>query len=177
MELQSSDEFDVRAPRRSTEPSYVFAKQPVAITYKVTKKTTNAAQKRQSKQPATGSLALSVQYRCLNEDVQDRLCKMFAADVAEGSAHRLGRLLVHTFADRLEHKVLPAQFEKIALLEKVDMGAFEDMNWSESIDCLPEIIRDDTRTWLQKWHEVSFDLDNYMEHRLTDNSVKQDHPS
>jgi hypothetical protein len=155
VELQSSEEFDVHAPRRSKEPAYVFAKQPVAITYKITKKVADASQRRQSKTPTTGSLALSVEYRCLDEDVQDRLCKMFASDVAGGSAHRLGRLLVDTFANRLEHKVLPHQFERVALLEKVDMGNFEDMGWSECVDSLPEAIREDTRAWLQKWHEVS----------------------
>jgi hypothetical protein len=153
--LQSSDEFDVQAPRRSKEPVYVFPKQPVAVTYKISKKAVDAAKRRQSKLPATGSLALSVEYRCLDEDVKDRLCKMFASEVADGSAHRLGRLLTDAFANRLEHHILPHQFERIALLEKVDLGSFDDMDWSECIDGLPEIIRDDTRTWLQTWHEVS----------------------
>jgi hypothetical protein len=155
VELQSSDEYDVHAPKRSKEPSYVFAKQPIAVTYKITRKATEVAQKRKSKNSTAGSLALSVEYRCLNEDVQDRLCKKFAADVAEGSAHRLGRLLVDTFADRVEHKILPQQYERIALLEKVDMGAFDDMGWTECLDSLPEVIRGDTRAWLQKWHEVN----------------------
>lgn len=155
VELQSSEEYDVHAPRRSKEHSYVFAKQPIAVTYKITNKKSQAAQRRRSKVPAAGSLALSVEYRCLNEDAQDRLCKKFATDVAEGSAHRLGRLLVDTFADRLEHRILPNQFERIALLKKVDMGAFDDMGWSECLDSLPEVIRGDTRAWLQKWHEVS----------------------
>jgi hypothetical protein len=154
--LQSSDEFDVQAPRRSKEPVYVFPKQPVAVTYKITKKPMDAAKRRQSKLPATGSLALSVGYRCLDEDVKDRLVQMFASEVAGGSAHRIGRLLTSTFANRLEYHVLPQQFERIALLEKVDLGSFDDMDWSDCIDGLPEIIRDDTRTWLQKWHEVSF---------------------
>jgi hypothetical protein len=152
--LEGSEEFDVQAPRRSRAPRYVFAKQPIAITYKIKKKATDVAQRRQSKLPTTGSLALLVEYRCLNEDVQDRLSKKFKSDVAEGPVHRLGRLLVSTFVDRLEQKILPHQYERIALLEKVVMGAFEDMNWSECLDSLPELIREDTQAWLQKWHEV-----------------------
>jgi hypothetical protein len=156
VELQNSDEFEVHAPRKSKRPSYIFAKQPVAVTYRITKKATQVSEKRQSKNATTGSLALSVEYRCLNEDVQDRLCKMFESDVAQGSVHRLGRLLVNTFADRLEHKILPYQFERVAMLENVDMGEFEDMGWSECLDSLPEVIRDDTKAWLRKWHLVSF---------------------
>jgi hypothetical protein len=155
VELESSDEFDVHAPRKSKEPKYVFAKQPVAVTYRITKKATEVSQRRQSKSSTAGSLALSVEYRCLNEDVQERLCKMFASDVGDGSAHRLSRLLVNTFADRLEHKILPHQFERVALLEKVDMGDFEEMGWSDCLDSLPEVIRDDTKAWLRKWHMVS----------------------
>jgi hypothetical protein len=155
VELESSDEFDVHAPRRSKEPKYVFAKQPVAVTYRITKKATEATERQKSKNSTAGSLALSVEYRCLNEDVHERLCKMFASDVAEGSAHRLGRLLVNTFADRLEHKILPHQFERVALLEKVDMGDFEEMGWSDCLDSLPEVVRDDTKAWLREWHTVS----------------------
>lgn len=154
VELQSSDEFDVKAPSRSKEPTYIFAKQPVAITYKITKKAAQVAQRRQSKAPPTGSLALSVEYRCLNEDVRDRLRKMFESNVAEGPVHRLGRVLVYTFADRLEHKVLVHQYEKIALLKKIDMGSFEDMGWSDCLDSLAEAVREDARVWLQQWHEV-----------------------
>jgi hypothetical protein len=154
VELQSSDEFDVDGPRRSKEPSNVFAKQPVAVTYRITKKATEVSEQRQSKNLTPGSLALSVEYRCLNEDVQDRLCKKFTSDVAGGSVHRLGRLLVDTFANQLEHKILPHQFERVAMLENVDMGEFDDMNWSECLDSLPEVVRDDTRAWLRKWHTV-----------------------
>jgi hypothetical protein len=146
---------------------YILPKQPVAVTYKITKKAIEAAQRRQSKLPTTGSLALSVEYRCLDEDVQDRMCKMFASDVADGSVHRTGRLLVDTFANRVEHKILPHQFERIALLEKVDMGAFEEMGWSECLDGLPEIIREGTRAWLQKWHEVSISIGSQGPHANT----------
>lgn len=174
VELQSSDEFDVQAPKRSKEPTYVFAKQPVAITYKITKKDTEVAQRRQSKAPPAGSLALSVEYRCLNEDVRDRLRKMFELNVADGPVHRLGRVLVDTFADRLEHKVLANQYEKIALLEKIDMGSFEDMGWSDCLDSLAEAVREDARVWLQQWHEVIFLLPRFL---TNSNSiqVEQDH--
>jgi hypothetical protein len=167
VELQSSEEFDVHAPRTPKEPVYILPKQPVAVTYKITKKAIEAAQRRQSKLPTTGSLALSVEYRCLDEDVQDRMCKMFASDVADGSVHRIGRLLVDTFANRVEQKILPHQFERIALLEKVDMGAFEEMGWSECLDGLPEIIREGTRAWLQKWHEVSISIGSQGPHANT----------
>jgi hypothetical protein len=154
VELQSSEEFSVHSPRRSKEPIYVFPKQPVAFTYKVTKRTMDANQRRQSRISTTGSLALSVEYRLLDEVVRHRIQSLFAADIEAGPISRFGRLLVHTFTDRLQHRVLPHQFERIALLDKVDMGAFEDMGWSDCLDGLPQMISDDTRAWLQKWHEV-----------------------
>lgn len=152
--LEGSEEFEVHAPRRSKEPVHVFPKQPVAVTYKITKKLTNAAHKRQSRISTTGSLALSVEYRCLDEDVLARVRKLFADAVENSAVHRLARLLTDTFAHRLQQSILHHQFERIALLEKVDLGAFEDMGWEDCLDSLPVIIRDDTRSWLQKWHQV-----------------------
>ncbi|KAK1912404.1 hypothetical protein P3342_010005 [Pyrenophora teres f. teres] len=151
--LEGSEEFDVYAPRRPKESLHVFPKQPVAVTYKITKTETDAANKRQSRIFTTGSLSLSVEYRCLNEDVLDRARKLFADAVEDSPVHRLSRLLVETFAGRLEHNVLPHQYEKIALLDKVELGAFEDMGWTDCLESLPLIIRDDTHTWLRKWHD------------------------
>ena len=153
--LDGSEEFDVHAPRRPKESVHVFPKQPVAVTYKVTKKATDAAKKRQSRISTTGSLSLTVEYRCLNEDVLDRVRKMFTDAVEESPVHRLARLLTDTFASRLEQDILPHQYEKIALLQRLDLGAFEDIGWADCLESLPLIIRDDTQTWLQKWHEVS----------------------
>ena len=153
--LEGSDEFDVHAPRQPKEPLHVFPKQPVAVTYKVVKNTVDAAQKRRSRISTTGSLSLSVEYRCLNEDVLDRMRKLFAEAVENSPVHRLSRLLTDTFVNRIEQSILPQQYEKTALLERIDLGVFEDMGWADCLESLPLVIRDDTQTWLQKWHGVS----------------------
>ncbi|EMD59427.1 hypothetical protein COCSADRAFT_41278 [Bipolaris sorokiniana ND90Pr] len=150
--LEGSDEFDVHAPRQPKEPLHVFPKQPVAVTYKVVKNTVDAAQKRRSRISTTGSLSLSVEYRCLNEDVLDRMRKLFAEAVENSPVHRLSRLLTDTFVNRIEQSILPQQYEKTALLERIDLGVFEDMGWADCLESLPLVIRDDTQTWLQKWH-------------------------
>jgi trafficking protein particle complex subunit 10 len=152
--LEGSGEYEVAAPRKSQEPLHAFPKQPVAMTYKITRKTLEVGKRRQSQDPGIGKLALSVEYRCLDEDVLSRARELFANAVEHSPVHRLARLLIDTFADRLEHRVLPHQYERIALLEKVDLGTFDDMGWSECLESLPYVVRDDTRSWLQKWHEV-----------------------
>ena len=154
--LEGSAEFDVQSPNRSSEPLYVFSKQPVAITYKITKKPIDAAGKRKSRLSSSGSLSLSVEYRCLDEDILDRTRKLFANDVAKGPVHRLARLLTEFFANHVEHGVLPDQYERVALLDKLDLGAFEDMGWVQCLDSLPTTVREDTKIWLQQWHEVSY---------------------
>lgn len=152
--LEGSEEYEVSAPKKPKGPILVFPKQPVAVTYKVSRKALELPKHRQSRPSNTGSLALSVTYRCLNEDVLDRARELFASAAENSQVHRLTRLLIATFMDRLEHRIIPHQVEKIALLDKVDLGSFEDMGWSECIDSLPHIVRDDTRKWLQTWHEV-----------------------
>lgn len=153
--LEGSDEYEVSAPRKPKGPFQVFPKQPVAMTYKVTKKSVEADGRRQSQTANNGSLALSVQYRCLDEEVLDRVRDLFGDAAENGPVHRLARLLIATFADRLKHRILPPQFERIALLQQLDIGSFDDMGWEECIESLPQVVRQDTRNWLQKWHQVS----------------------
>lgn len=148
VELEGSDEFEVHAPRRPKQPVHVFPKQPVAVTYKIVRKHVDAPFK-------ASSLALAVEYRCLNEDVLDRLRAHFATAVKSSPVARLSRLLVAAFVDRTEQKVIPHQFEKVALLEKVDMGIFEETDWAECLDSLPQPVRDETRSWLQSWLKAS----------------------
>ncbi|ORY01488.1 trafficking protein particle complex subunit 10 [Clohesyomyces aquaticus] len=151
--LDGSEDFQVHSPKKINSPTHVFPKQPLAVTYKVTKKEVNPAKRRQSRVPTTGSLSLSVEYRCMDEDVMDRVESLFATAVESSGVQQFARLLISTFTDRLQHRILPQQFERIALLDKVDMGAFEDMGWSECMDSLPPSLRDDTQKWLQDWHE------------------------
>ncbi|KAL5375550.1 hypothetical protein DPSP01_011131 [Paraphaeosphaeria sporulosa] len=151
--LEGSDEYDVVAPKKTEGPFQVFSKQPVAVTYKVTKKGVEASGRRKSQVTNNGSLALSVEYRCLDEEVIDRTRAFFGSAVENGPVRRLARLLINTFTERLRHRVLPPQFERVALLQQVDMGSFEDMGWEECIESLPQTVREDTRSWLQKWHQ------------------------
>ena len=151
VELEGSEEFAVYAPRKPTQPQHVFPKQPVAVTYKIVKKPSNGDNSGTSK---TGNLALAVEYRCLNEDVLDRLRAHFAAAVKDSPVTRVSRLLLAAFVLRLEQTVLPPQYEKIALLDKVDLGAWDDADWADSLDSLPQPVRDETRAWLQTWLKV-----------------------
>ncbi|KAF9732086.1 hypothetical protein PMIN06_002668 [Paraphaeosphaeria minitans] len=151
--LEGSDEYDVIAPKKPKGSFQVFPKQPVAVTYKVTKKGVKASGRRHSQVANNGSLALSVEYRCLDEEVLERVGALFGNAVENGPVHRLARLLINTFMDRLRHRILPPQFEGVALLQQVNMGLFDDMGWDECIESLPQTIREDTRSWLQKWHQ------------------------
>jgi hypothetical protein len=153
VDLEESEEFEVFAPETAKTSVYVFPKQPVAVTYKITKKNVEDSNFKPNR-TSIGSLSLAVEYRCLDEDVLERARRLFASAVESSPVRRLARLLIATFTDRLEHRILPPQYEKVALLDKIDLGLFEDMGWSDCIESLPQIVRDDTRIWLRKWHEV-----------------------
>lgn len=154
VELEGSEEFDVHAPGRSKQSQHVFPKQPVAVTYKIVKKPAGTEESVSSRSSKTGNLALAVEYRCLNEDVLNRLRAHFAIAVKHSPVARLSRLLLATFVMWAEQKVIPHQYEKIALLEKVDLGTYEELDWSECLDSLPQSARDETRSWLQNWLKV-----------------------
>lgn len=165
--LEGSDEYEVHTPKRAVDSTLVFPKQPVSVTYKITKKTIESTKRRQSKNPQPGNLSLSVVYRCLNEDVFDRVRELFTNGVENSEVQQLARLLIATFTDRLQHRVLPHQYERIALLDKVDLGPFGDMGWNECIESLPQAVRENTRKWLQTWHEVDISIFLQYAHVLT----------
>lgn len=125
------------------------------MTYKITKKPVQKGKQRQSQAANTSKLALSVEYRCTDEDVLDRLRRMFAFAVENSTIKWLSRLLIDVFAERVQHHILPFQFEKIVLLERVDLGRFDDMGWSDCLESLPPAARDGVRDWLLDWHQVS----------------------
>jgi len=157
--LEGSEKFVVEAPVKAKGPVHVFPRQPASFTYEISTKRGEGLRDGRSSRPSENSnLTLSVNYRCLNEDVVARLQKMFADAVEHSPLHRLGRLLVSTFVDRLDHRILPHQLEKCALVGRVDLGVFENVGWGECLESLRPNVRDDTRRWLQKWHEVSCQL-------------------
>ncbi|KAJ4992780.1 tmem1 family protein [Stagonosporopsis vannaccii] len=151
VELEGSEEFEVHAPGTSKHPVHVFPKQPVAVTYKIIKKDHHVEEQMSDLPSRTGSLALAVEYRCLNEDVLDRLRAHFAAAIRDSPVARLSRLLLEAFVIRAEQKVIPYQYERIALLDKIDLGVFEETDWAECLDGLLEPTRDEARSWLQTW--------------------------
>ena len=154
VELEGSEEFEVVAPKRSKQPLHVFAKQPVAVTYKITRKTRDATEQLEPRLTKAGSLSLNVEYRCLNEDVLDRLRAFFTESVTKSPVSAVSRLLVNAFVNTLEQAILPHQYEKVALLGKVDMGEFEGMNWGDCVESLPLSLQDEVKSWLQEWHKV-----------------------
>jgi hypothetical protein len=154
VELEGSEEFDVHAPERTKKSMHVFPKQPVAVTYKIVKKAVDAEERRQSRPSKMGSLALSVEYRCVNEDVLDRLRVLFTNAVRDSPLTHLNRLLVAAFIERTEQTLLSHQYERIALLEKIDLGTFEEADWSDCLDTLAPHARNETKIWLQEWLKV-----------------------
>lgn len=154
VDLEGSEEYDVYAPSRAKGTTIVFPKQPMAVTYKITKKVGEASEPSQDEQPGRSSLALTVAYRILQEDVVDCLTELFAASIAGSPVEHLARLLNATFADRLKQRIIPHQLERIPLLGKVELDVFDDMDWSECTESLPQSQREDTLSWLRNWHRV-----------------------
>ncbi|KAF2205415.1 hypothetical protein GQ43DRAFT_477384 [Delitschia confertaspora ATCC 74209] len=152
--LEGYGEFVVDAPRKFHGPIHVFPKQPISITYKIRKRPAKDPLDSKNIQVSeSGCLALSVDYRCTNEDVLERVRQLFSNAIAHSPFSRLGRLLEWTFCDALEHRILPNQWEKSTLLDRVDIGSFGDLDWGECMDSLPHSIREDVRAWVQKFHE------------------------
>lgn len=157
VDLEGSEEYTVQGPSKPTGSVHVFPRQPLAITYKIMAKEQEHEGRAVSKKKSAkeGSLALSVTYRCLDEDVLDRLRDLFAEEVKKSPVRHLARLLLPAFVEGVSRFVLPLQFEKMALLGRVDVVAYEAMGWGECVEPLPPTVRGEVEAWLREWHAVS----------------------
>lgn len=152
--LDGTDQFLIDDVPSIAMPLLVFPKQPVVFTYRIRPWTSGrgrALPRLDNKEPP---LALSVLYRCLDEDVIAFAEREFAKDIEQSDYRQFSRALTPFFVERIKQRVA-SQMEAIALLNRMRLGSFENMSWAEALEGLPNSIREGVREWLQTWHQVS----------------------
>ncbi|KAL9078787.1 MAG: hypothetical protein Q9157_002307 [Trypethelium eluteriae] len=149
IELEKSSHFVVASPSRSTPPSLVFPRGPASFTYKIVKIASGL-----SSTPET-PLILTIKYRCIDEDILERVQDLFRTELNTSSIADLAPILVPTLRTRMMSGVPDADYERAAMLKTARLGSFEEMGWSEIIAGLPKARREAVSSWLQKWHDRS----------------------
>ena len=146
--LDDSPAYAVEAPPVLPLPMMVLSNQPGALMYKITRKV--ATKEKLGKKE--GALALSVEYRLMEDQVISHLRGAFAHDLSHSLFRSLVRLLVPVFTERSRSSLTRSQLEMAMLMNEVTVPSFADLGWFEVTDTLPESMQRPLSDWLMQWH-------------------------
>ncbi|KAI9716575.1 MAG: hypothetical protein M1812_005306 [Candelaria pacifica] len=153
--LDGSDIYKAEGGTVNPSPMLVFPKQPASLVYKVTRGDVSSQEASKNHKKKT-ALALTIDYRCLDEDVVDTLSTVFAEAMRDSSAiEEYSRLLMPTLLSVLIKRLTAAELETIALSGEVEIGPFEEAVWSEALEGVPPEARSKVKEWLQEWHKTN----------------------
>ncbi|RPB04129.1 hypothetical protein L873DRAFT_1759340 [Choiromyces venosus 120613-1] len=128
----------------------VFNKQPASFVYKITRKTGDDVPKDKEPQP----LALTIEYRSLDEEVQGSVVAAFSSQLEEAGLSLYSRWLVPILIARLRHRTAH-DLEGAGLLNEVRLGRYDSYNWGEALESINPAngAREKVETWLKGFYE------------------------
>ncbi len=172
--LEGSDVYEAKGGAITSSPMLVFPKQPVSLVYKVTRRDSSV-------QEATGTdkkkaLALTINYRCLDEDIIDTVSTVFAESIrASPEIEDFSRLLMPTLLSTLNKRLTAAELETIGLLCEVQIGPYDDMPWSEALEGIPPDARSSVKRWLMEWHKANPKISLINDSKSSETASKPPH--
>ena len=148
VKLKESDGWTVASPLQSISPAIIFPKGPASFTYKV-----SASSRSPSKEETP--LVMSVNYRCIDEDILESAEEIFREDLNKSSIADLTPVLIPALRTKFVPGALDIDYERAAMQKKLRLGSFEEMGWPGIIIDLPKARREEVSSWLKNWHHVS----------------------
>jgi trafficking protein particle complex subunit 10 len=152
--LEGTEEFEVKTPSSKPTPTIIHAKQPATFMYKIHPRQldedTNWKRKTQDKE---GALALTVDYQCIDEDVQSQIIRKFELDLKSSSYYPLKRLLLKHLRDRLRYALSASSYSNYTLTDEIVVPSYEELSWSSLLPDLPAQLTEGLKAWLEDWHE------------------------
>lgn len=153
LELEGTKDFEVEVPTVVPLPTTIYAKQPGTFMYKIHPvhlKDGVMAPRRDVKEEKP--LTLTVDYHCIDEEVQWIALHKFTTDLEQGDYKPWQRLLKKTFQRAVARNLTPHSYSDYTLTQQVHVPSFEEIGWSALLVDLHPNTTIDLRAWLLKWH-------------------------
>ncbi|KAH0559500.1 hypothetical protein GP486_003985 [Trichoglossum hirsutum] len=151
-ELDGSEVFATSSGSSISSPIVVFPRLPACFIYKIVRRHRKSRVLPTTIEDEQKPLALHIEYRCLDEEIEETLESAFV-DALNGSPFGgLSRLLVPTLFSWVR-KRSAHELEMIGLLGEINLGSFKDLGWSDALDGLSGGERGKVERWLTNWHE------------------------
>jgi hypothetical protein len=87
-------------------------------------------------------------------EIEEALEAVFMKALNDSSFGDLSLLLVPTLLSWVQRRSAQ-DLEMIGLLGEINLGSFKELGWSDTLDGLPNSLREKVEAWLTSWHEVT----------------------
>lgn len=149
-QIEGTEDFEATSPRMETTGLCMFARQPISMVYKITRKEKGS----RAGTALQNKLSLQIRYLCLDEEVLATVRGHFFESLQRSEFSSLCRLLMPSLLAILRAKLSAQDLEMVGLLREVRVGTFEYFRWEQSLAALPLEVRPRLKSWLTQWHKV-----------------------
>lgn len=135
-----------------TEPMVldVFPKQPASLLYKFVQREDDSAERQVGKQP----LALTINFKCLDEEALTRVEQTFKADIEKSEIRGLSRMLIPHLMESFRNQWTSNDLETTGLLREAQILSFDEVGWDSILGALRGGLHKEVKQWLMEWHKV-----------------------
>ncbi|KAI5298348.1 hypothetical protein KEM56_004129, partial [Ascosphaera pollenicola] len=146
--IPSSSSYEVQPSLPAGKVLDVFPKQPACILYKTIPRLNESITSDTRK-----TLALTIEFSCLDEESLVSIENKFASDLAESDFGHFARLLVPRLLHAFGSQWTAGDLEAIGLLREINVLPFEQLKWAEILEQLSTSEKEALLSWLEQWHK------------------------
>jgi hypothetical protein len=148
--IDSSDTYEVIPAMTEATIMDIFPRQPASLLYKFVR--------RNSPKSATSPLALTMTFRCLDEEALWTIEDRFLRAIADSGFKQFSQLLVPRLLATFRTSMTATDLETIGLVREVETPSFEDVRWDSTLQGLRRSLQNNLKQWLKSWHQVCVSL-------------------
>ncbi|KAK8226906.1 TMEM1 family protein-like protein [Phyllosticta capitalensis] len=155
IQLQGTAAFDVDPARLYGDRNPVRPGQPPAFVYRIFRK-----EGANLTNPEDSNLSLTIDYRCLDDHVFDKLEANFCAALSDSAFVSLRRLLLPRFWEHLKATLTADDWQYASFRNQLRCGEYASQPiWPQTLELLPPALRSDLANFLSTWHEANPSID------------------
>ncbi|KAK7539875.1 uncharacterized protein J3D65DRAFT_301218 [Phyllosticta citribraziliensis] len=155
IQLQGTATFDVDPARLYGDRNPVRPGQPPAFVYRIFRK-----EGANLTNPEDSNLSLTIDYRCLDDHIYDKLEANFCTALADSPFSTLRRLLLPRFWEHIKATLTADDWYHASFRNQLRCGEFAShLVWPQTLELLPPAMRPELSTYLSNWHESNPTID------------------
>lgn len=150
--IPSSEVYEVQPSIHHGQVLDCFPRQSASVLYKITPRGEKALEADASKR----SLALTIDFTCLDEECLSVIENRFVQDICASKFAQLARLLTPHLLEAFRSEWTANDMEIISLIREIDILSYERVQWETVTNSLGGKLGKEVVSWLKEWHTVSF---------------------